>query len=81
MDFKERLITEIKKYPDVFNEIRVEIMEPKWQSESEDGIEYIIDTEVDKTLEKVDEGQLVDSIINNLKYYIEYERELGESEL
>ncbi|MCK8816973.1 hypothetical protein MWH28_06245 [Natroniella sulfidigena] len=81
MDFKEKLITEIKKYPDLFNEIRVEIIASKWQSELEDGVEYIVDTEADQTLEKVEEEQLVDSIINNLKYYIEYERELGESEL
>ncbi|WP_408956108.1 hypothetical protein [Natroniella sp. ANB-PHB2] len=81
MNFKEKLIREIKKYPDLFNEVRMEIIAAKWQSEAEDGINYIVNTEADKTLERVDEEQLVDSIINNLKYYIEYEREIGESEL
>ncbi|OCL26191.1 hypothetical protein U472_09255 [Orenia metallireducens] len=82
MDFKGELINQIKSSPDVFNEIRVEALVDRLNSVVEgEGLSYINDPNQDNTLEELSDEELINSIIRNLKYYIEYERELGESDV
>ncbi|WP_027340859.1 hypothetical protein [Halonatronum saccharophilum] len=82
MSFKEDLIKKIKESPDIYNEIRVESlinsMDPFGDREV---FEYIYDTQEDRTLETLGDEELIDSLLRNLKYYIEYEREMGESDI
>ncbi|TDX51373.1 hypothetical protein [Orenia marismortui] len=82
MDFKQELIKRIKTHPDIFNEIRVETMVDKVDNLiSEQQISYVNDPNEDFTLEELEDEQLIDSILRNLQYYIEYEKEMGESDL
>jgi len=82
MDFKGELINQIKSSPDVFNEIRVEALVDRLNSVVEgEGLSYINDPNQDSTLEDLSDEELINSIIRNLKYYIAYEQELGESDL
>ena len=67
MNFRNQLIKELKKYPDLYNEVRAEIDSINWTA--------------DDSLQQVSDQKLVNSIINNLNYYIEYEKEMGERDL
>ncbi len=82
MEFREQLINQIKAHPDIFNEIRVESMVDSFNSRLHNSkLDYIEDPSKDVTLEELQDNDLINSIIRNLKYYIEYEHELGESDI
>ncbi|AGB41407.1 hypothetical protein Halha_1462 [Halobacteroides halobius DSM 5150] len=78
MKFKEELITELKKYPDLYNEVRSEIIVPSLENNE---IPYVEEISNDHTLERADDKKLIAGLVNNLKYYIEYEQEIGESDI
>ncbi len=67
MNFREQLIKELIKYPDLYDEVRAEINSINWAE--------------DTSLQQVSDQELINSIINNLNYYIEYEKEMGERDL
>ncbi|GAB6137821.1 hypothetical protein [Halanaerobaculum tunisiense] len=82
MDFKTKLISELKEYPDLYNEVRSEIIIPRFDRlPADNSLDYIEEVKQDTTLEEVPEEELIKAVVSNLKYYIEYEREIGESDL
>ncbi len=82
MNFKQELIKKIKEYPDVFNEIRAEILVSNNEMTGQaNRIDYINRPGQNSILDEVDDLELIDSIIRNLNYYIEYEKEMGEADL
>ncbi|GAB6098155.1 hypothetical protein JCM16358_00340 [Halanaerocella petrolearia] len=82
MSFKEELISRLKAYPDLYNEVRSEIIMPRFdQLPKNNHLSYVDEVDSDNTLEEVEDKELVTAVINNLKYYIEYEREIGESDI
>ena len=42
---------------------------------------YVDDPQQDNLLDQINDQQLIDSIIINLNYFIEYEREMREGDL
>ncbi|MBM7555443.1 hypothetical protein [Halanaerobacter jeridensis] len=80
--FKQKLITELKRHPDLYNEIRAELSTPRLLRGNQlPDNNYTSDPNEDKFLEKADEDALIDAIIINFNYFIEYEREMREGDL
>lgn len=80
--FKKKLIQELKKHPDLYNEIRAELSTPRLLRGNQiPSNNYTSNPEEDKLLETVDEDMLIKAIIINFNYFIEYEREMREGDL
>ena len=80
--FKERLIQNLKEHPGLYNEIRAELITSRLIRDTEKKeVNYVDDPQQDKLLDQINDQQLIDSIIINLNYFIEYEREMREGDL
>ena len=76
------MIKELKQHPSLYNEIRTEIETPRLLREGEaNKNNYTADPFEDNLLAVVDEEELIKSIVINLNYFIEYEREMREGDL
>ena len=82
INFRQKLIREFKKHPDLYNEIRAELSNPRIIRGNEKvSNDYTPTPESDKLLETVAEDKLIKAIVINLNYFIEYEREMREGDL
>ncbi|MFO7819805.1 MAG: hypothetical protein R6V17_06145 [Halanaerobacter sp.] len=79
IEFREKLIVELKKHPDLYNEIRAEILTPRLLGEKQEN-NYTSNPSEDKLLARTDEEDLIRAIIINLNYFMEYEREMREGD-
>ncbi|MBM7625115.1 hypothetical protein [Sporohalobacter salinus] len=78
MEFKNKLIQRLKEDPDVFNEIRSEIITSNFNREEKEEIGFISESEVSTFLEESSEEEIIEAIATNLEYFIEYSKENEE---
>lgn len=80
--FRQKLVKEFKKHPDLYNEIRAELSTPRiLRGPEKVSNNYTTAPDKDSLLEIVDENELIKAIVINLNYFIEYEREMREGDL
>ena len=80
--FKQNLIEEFKRHPDLYNEIRAELSLPRILRNNETPTNnYTLTPEEDDLLETVSEEKLIKAIVVNFNYFLEYEREMREGDL
>lgn len=78
MEFKDKLIQRLKEDPDVFNEIRSEIIGSDFNQETKEGIGFINKPKQSDFLEERSEEEIIEAIVANLEYFIEYSKENEE---
>ncbi|ADL12634.1 hypothetical protein [Acetohalobium arabaticum] len=78
MEFKDKLIQRLKEDPDVFNEIRSEIIASDFNREKKEKIGFIDKPEESNFLEERSDEKLIEAIAANLEYFIEYSKENEE---
>ena len=78
MEFKDKLIRRLKEDPDIFNEVRSEIIASNYNQEEKEKVGFIDQPEESTFLEERSEDEIIEAIAANLEYFIEYSKENEE---